>query len=476
MNQEKGSFSLRKLWSMRGGMREVLPIALPLVISSGANAIMMFCDRVFLARFDDISIRAALPAGVLSFTLCCGFQAVIGYTGTFVAQYFGAKQPREIFRTVFQGLWLSLFAMPLIFLLIPVGLWFIRINGHAPEVVASEELYFVVLMLGGIFLCLNTLFCSYYSGIGRTRLTMVVNIIGAIFNIVADWILIFGCGFIPRMGILGAGLATVVGLIIPSGILCGYFIRDLRRQMGAKGLWQFDWNLSKRICRFGLPAAGHQLIDVASFTLFVMMLGRLGALEQAAANICFSINHLAFAPLYGVGVAASILVGQYQGAQDAKGAEQAGYSALCFGLGYMSLIGASFYFLPHLYLALFSPADAPYTAQELLVTSRPLLRLMAFWGFADLINIILVGALRGAGDTRLPLTVTTVGSWLVWLPVAALLIHFEKGILAQWQFLASYCCVLATVFYFRWRSGVWKSIKVIRTPNKALPAEPLSSI
>ena len=124
---------LRILWHNPGGVREVLPVALPLIISSGANAIMMFCDRVFLARFDSISIQAALPAGVLSFTLCCGFQAVIAYTGTFVAQYYGAKRLDQIVRTVFQGFWLTLAAIPLMMLLIPAGIWLIRSNGHPVE-------------------------------------------------------------------------------------------------------------------------------------------------------------------------------------------------------------------------------------------------------------------------------------------------------------------------------------------------------
>ncbi|MGN0827324.1 MAG: MATE family efflux transporter [Kiritimatiellia bacterium] len=467
---------LRILWHNPGGVREVLPVALPLIISSGANAIMMFCDRVFLARFDSISIQAALPAGVLSFTLCCGFQAVIAYTGTFVAQYYGAKRLDQIVRTVFQGFWLTLTAIPLMMLLIPAGIWLIRSNGHPVDVVASEELYFSVLMVGGVFLCVNALLSGYFCGVGKARLTMYVNLVGAGFNIGADWLLIFGNWGLPRMGIFGAGLATVLGVTIPGMILFLCFLRELARGPRPKGFWRPDLALCRRICRFGLPAAGHQLIEVSAFTAFVMLLGRLGALELAAGNICFSINHLAFAPLYGLGVAASILVGRYQGARESGLAERAGWSSVVVGLGYMGVVGGSFLLVPDWYLSLFGANQAEYSIGELLGTGMPLLRLMAFWGFADLVNIVLVGALRGAGDTRVPLLVTTLGSWLVWLPVAGWMVWRQCSILAQWQYLAGYCWVLAGVFLWRWLRGRWKSIRVIHTPGDLALMEPPGAV
>jgi MATE family multidrug resistance protein len=88
-------------------------LAYPLFVSMGAFTVMQFCDRIFLARYSSISIQAALPAGILSFTLICFFQALAGYAGTFVAQYHGARDPEGCVRATAQGLWIALVSWPL---------------------------------------------------------------------------------------------------------------------------------------------------------------------------------------------------------------------------------------------------------------------------------------------------------------------------------------------------------------------------
>jgi len=95
-----------------GGIRELLRVAYPLILSMGAFTVMQFCDRIFLARASSLSIQAALPAGVLSWTFVCVFQALAGYAGTFVAQYHGAGDARGCVRATAQGLWLAWLSWP----------------------------------------------------------------------------------------------------------------------------------------------------------------------------------------------------------------------------------------------------------------------------------------------------------------------------------------------------------------------------
>ena len=110
-----------------GGYREMLRVAYPLLLSMGTFTIMQFTDRIFLAHYSSVAIQAALPAGILSFTLICFFHALAGYAGTFVAQYHGAGQPEGCVRATAQGIWMSLFSWPAIVALIPAGFWMMKV-------------------------------------------------------------------------------------------------------------------------------------------------------------------------------------------------------------------------------------------------------------------------------------------------------------------------------------------------------------
>ncbi len=458
-----------------GSISVILPIALPLIISSGSNALMQFCDRIFLARLDSVSIQAALPGGVLSFTLCCIFQAIAGYTGTFVAQYHGAGNPYSAKHSTAQGLWLSVLMLPMMMMMVPVGLYIIHISGHEELVTKAENLYFCLLMLGGIFLSLNATLSGYYSGIGRTQVTMTANIAGAVLNVFLDYILIFGKFGCPRMGIAGAAVATVIGVSVPSIVMGALFLRETRGiEGGRRKLFTLDWPLIRRVLRFGVPSGIHLFIDVGAFAAFVMLVGKLPALQFAASNIGFSINHLAFAPLFGVGVAASVVVGQYQGANDSNSAYRAGWSAVKIGLIYISVLGLSFAFLPEMYYSLFGAKGAEYSLEELLSVGRPLMRMLAMWCFFDALNIVIGGALKGAGDTKFVMWYMFIGSWGLWLPGVCVIYKCGGDILAMWRFTAGITMLFSIGFLTRWMMGRWRSIKVIDAPysHEPPPAPP----
>jgi MATE family multidrug resistance protein len=226
-------------------------------------------------------------------------------------------------------------------------------------------------------------------------------------------------------------------------------------------IWRPDGPLLRRILRFGTPSGLQLLMDMGSFTLFIMLTGRMGDIAQAASNIAFSINHLAFAPTLGFGIAAATIVGQHQGARNTPAAERAGGTALRLGLMYMTLIGLTFIFLPHVYFDLFNPKDATFTSAELLGIGRKMLIMVTIWGFFDSISIILCGALKGAGDTRFVMIYMAIGGWLFFVPGSLVIVWLGLGILTLWAWLALYVCLFAIGVWIRWHGGRWKDIKLI---------------
>lgn len=468
-------FFHRESWNAPGGYAEVLRVAYPLVISMGSFTMMQFCDRMFLAWYSATSIQAALPAGILSFTFVCGFMALAGYAGTFVAQYHGAGEPAGCSLSTAQGVILSLASWPVMLALMPLGQWILRTSGHAPAVLVEELDYFNILMLGAVASPLGAAISSYFTGRGDTLTNMYANLAGNLVNVVLDYMMIFGHWGCPEMGIRGAAWATVIsGFIGPAIMLALYFRPAENRACATRRNFRFKAALMVRMIRFGLPSAAHLLLDVGSFSLFVLWTGRMGAAALAASNIALAINNIAFMPLIGMSIAASILVGQYQGRRDSATAEKAGWMALKVGWAYMFVVAMTFVLLPRMYFGLFTGRGPGTVAlDEVLPVGRFLLLMMATWGMLDTVNLVLSGALKGAGDTRFVMYYSVAMGWGVWIVgEAIILLVLDLSIKWAWAWLAIYVFLMALGFLARYRSGRWKTIELLDRQTPLQPNRP----
>ncbi len=450
-----------------GSYREVIRIAWPLVVSMGSFTLMQFIDRMFLAWYSPVSIQAAMPAGILSFTFVCTFFALCGYANTFVAQYHGADDPEGCSRSTAQAVWLAFLSWPLLVMLIPLGLWFLEISDHAPAVLAEEKLYFTILTAGGVTVPLGAAISSFFTGRGETRTNMVATIAGNVVNLVLDYALIFGKWGFPEMGIKGAAIATLIaGLVTPAILFTLYFSRRYDAIYRTRSHLRIQWKLMVRMVRFGLPSGLNLLSEIGSFSLFILIAGKLGELSLAVSNIALSINTLAFLPLIGLNIAAATLVGQYQGRGDHATAAKAAFRSVIVGVGYVSAIGLTYILFPAFYFSLFTfRADGGFRLDDLMTTGRWLLVIMAFWGLMDAVNVILAGALKGAGDTRFVLIYSTLVSWFLWVPgVMVIVLLLGLGLLSMWFWASVFVAVLATGYVIRFRGGKWKTIEVIESP------------
>ncbi len=447
-----------------GGWRELMQLAWPLIISSGTFAVLNFCDRLFLSWYSEEAFRASLPAGILFFTLVCGFMALAGFTNTFVAQFWGAGDREGCARATAQGIIFSLLSIPLIMLLTPVGLWFLRISGHGPEVLALEEEYFKILIWGGGGMALSSALGSFFSGRGKTFVIMSCNIVANGINVLLNYAFIFGKWGMPEMGIAGAGWATVIGSwISPLIFALLYFSKPVNAAFGTLRTLRFDRWLFARMIRFGLPSGIHLFLDVAAFTVFVMLVGRMGPVAHIASNIALSVNLIAFMPMIGMGMAAAILVGQYLGRNQPAHAERMGWLALKIGIGYTVLVGLSFLLFPAAYAKVFegnAVGTVPFA--ELMAMVRILLVMLAIWGTADAAAIVVSGALKGAGDTHFVMYFQSAVAWgFLVLGQLLLVFVFKCGVYASWAWTLLYIVILGVGFILRFRSGRWKSIDLL---------------
>jgi multidrug resistance protein, MATE family len=447
----------------QGGYAEVLRVAIPLILSTASLTIMLFVSRMLLSWYGASSVAASTPGGVTFFTICSFFCGTAQYTNTLVAQHHGAGDKPACARAVWQGVFFALLSAPLFVTCIPLGNMVLAWAGHEAEVLRQEQEYFSILMLGGVALPINAALSSFFSGRGRTTVVLYGNLLGNVADAVLAYVLIFGKFGFPEMGIRGAGLAAAVTGVLP-GLYWGWLFLSSRYQPTYRTRAQCRWDgkLFRMLLRFGLPAGIQFFLDVASFTLFVLLIGRMGEIDLAACNIVLSIELLSFLPMVGMSLATATLVGEYMGRGNHEVAQRCVYSALKLAMAYSFFFSFLYAAVPGVFLDLFG-SDAQHGAfREIVARGVILLRIVAFYCVFNNMFILFSGALSGAGDTRFTMWTQTGISWLFFVPsVYAVISYVPGGMLAAWICLLVYVVVLGTVFLLRFRSGHWKTIKMV---------------
>ena len=455
-------------------MRELIGIATPLVLSTASFTVMHFIDRVMLAWYSDVTAAASVCGGILAFMFISFFLGVAEYTNTFVAQYHGAGDRRMVSVSVWQGVYVAVVSGLLLLALKPVGLRVIEWFGHEAPVRAAERAYFSIMVAGGIWPLVNCALSSFFSGRGDTWTVMWVNTGASFLNGVLNYFLIFGSWGAPELGIRGAAYATVISSATGTAV---YFVLLMRRrwriEYGMQRYWAPRFRSLLQLVRYGGPSGVSFGLDIAAFTVFVLLMGTHGTVQLIASNITLSINMLAFMPMLGCSIGTSIMVGQYIGRNDKETAERAAYAGLRLTVGYMIVMGTLFLTVPRVFFMCFKGTGiAPDVFVQVVAYGRVLLAFLAVMGVLDAVNTTCSGALKGAGDTWFTMWAQVVIAWVVFVPPVWLMLRvWHMGINWAWAWLLVYVACLAITFALRFRRGRWKTIEIRETPTPPLVPE-----
>jgi multidrug resistance protein, MATE family len=452
-------------WSRPCGGRDVLRMAVPLIVSTGAWTVMNFTDRMFLLWHSETSMAAALPAGMLHFALVCFPLGVASYVNTFVAQYHGAGRPRRIGPAVWQGIRFGLYCFPLFLAMIPLSPWIFKVAGHKTELASLEALYFQTALFGAGAEIMAASMAGFFTGRGVTWVVMVVDSSASALNIVLDYAWIFGQWGFPALGIEGAAWATVVSLwsrvvIYGALMLLPRFQKRYRTWRGRR----FNPSLFRRLLRYGGPSGLQLFVEIAGFTLFLLLVGNLGENAMAATTLAFNVNCLAFVPTLGLGMALSVIVGQQLGQNNPKLAARATWTSLCMALTYMGTMALVYVLFPNLLLKGHEWGMSPSKLaefNELRHTTVVLLRFVAAYCLFDAMCVVFTGTLKGAGDTRFIMIVSLL---LTPVPVAAAWVgihFFGLGLVWCWIAITLWICVSGVIYLTRFLQGRWRHMRVI---------------
>ena len=420
---------------------------------------------MFLSWYSTDALAAAAPTSILGFAAISFFLGTSGYVGTFVAQYTGARRNERVGPAMWQGIYFSIIGGFIVVLTMFLSDPLFDFIGHDPKVVELEKIYWKYLAIGGFFPILAGPISAFFSGRGKTYPVMWASFAATALNIVLNYLLIFGNFGLPEMGIAGAGLSTVLSGLLNLLILATLlFSRYNRRNFNTISGWQFEKPLFLRLINFGMPSGLQFFADMASFSIFLLIIGRLGAVELAASNVALNISLLAFMPMLGMGIAVNILVGQSLGADKPDAANRATFSGLHIASVYMGTLSLLYFLVPNIFIH-------PFTLKADFAAIRPhaelALKCVAVWSLFDSIGIIASSALKGAGDTKFILySVIIVSILMLIIPTYVGIEILGWGLKSAWSAGIAYIICLSTVFALRYRQGKWRSMRVIEGDTK----------
>lgn len=446
---------------MLAATREVFRVALPLMVSAGTFSLVLFADRTLLLFYDGTSMSASMAGGNLFWVLVCMPVGIASMTGAIVSQYVGAGEEQKIGRFLWQSVWMSLLAAPLFAVFAVISPWLFEASGQPAELVPLEATYMRLLLLGAIGMVLETALSGFFSGTERTGVIMWVSLASGLLNLVLDVVLIFGFGPIPEMGIAGAAIGSVISFwfktICYAAMLWGPRYNHAYAIRAGLGL---DRALLWKLLYFGFPAGLMYLTESAGFAAIVLRIGRLGDIPLRATTMAINFNMVAFIPLVGVSIAASVLVGRHLLQSGPARAARSVYAALMIGLLYSGTWFVGYLVVPDWMMSLYEFDHNGEAETEAIEIARGLLAFVAVYVVLDAAQLIVAGALRGAGDTWFVLLsgfsvsalALTIG--LIWEPDAGRL-HW------WWWMITLWICLLATVMIARFLFGSWKKMRMV---------------
>jgi len=439
----------------------MLTLAVPVVMAELGWMTMGLVDTLMVGRIGPEAIGAVGIGSSLFMGVCIFAMGLLLGLDTLVSHAFGAGRIDECHRWLAYGVTLSLLlSIPVTILVLALssalGRW-----GLHPAVLALTQPYLDVLAWSIPPLLLYASFRRYLQGMGVVRPVMIALVLANILNAFVNWLLIFGHWGAPALGVRGSAWGTVVARVVMAGVLLGVIVYRERSLVASRlpRLQRNDpliasrrgLNLEpmRRLLALGLPAASQVTLEVGVFAAATALAGRLAPAALAAHQIAVNFVALTFMVPLGIASAGAVRVGHAIGRRDYEGAARSGWTAILFGVAFMSCAAAVFLLIPRTLIGAFTSEPA------VLSIGVSLLFVGAIFQLFDGVQGVSTGVLRGLGDTRTPMLWNLAGHWFIGLPLGyTLCFVMGLGVVGLWWGLSTGLIICGVALLTAWSRRV----------------------
>ena len=454
--------------------KSVMTLAIPAVLRMSLQTIVGVAALAIIGRLGTEAAAAVGLGNRLVFFFIGVLMALSIGTTALVARFTGAKDPGRAEEAVRQSVILAFFIgigvalLGYLYAEDAIRIMIFLQDDLDQTVIAWGGIYLrwlSVSMVLGVFLFIAN---AALQGAGDMKTPLYLMVVVNVINVFLAYVLIYGYGPFPQLGITGAAIAGGVSRAIggAAGLLV-LFSGRFAAYMPWYGPYRFHVPMIRALIFVGVPAAIENLVRQSAQMIYTILIGGLGTVAIAANTFAMSAQSFSFMPGFGFSVAATSLVGQNLGAKQPDKAEQAGWESLKWSVYFMSVMGLIFFFFPRQVLAIYT--NDP-TVMELAV---PCLRVIAISQPFLASIMVLAGGLRGAGDTRWVMYITAAGNWGIRLVFSYLLgFSLGWGLTGVWIAMGLDMILRGILTLWRFRSGKWKDIE-LPTDDQDDPAQGL---
>ncbi|MBL7472640.1 MATE family efflux transporter [Robertkochia sediminum] len=432
-----------------------LRLAAPVILGMLGHTFVGFADNVMVGQLGTAQL-AAVSLGnsfvFIAMSLGIGFTTAIT---PLVAEADGSGDVEKGRLAFSHGLVLSTIIGIALFLVVLLGKPLMDLMKQPDEVVALALPYLDIVALSLVPLVMFQALKQFSDGLSMTKYPMYVTVVANVVNIVLNYLLIFGKFGFPQLGIIGAGIGTLVSRVLL--VLLLWRLLKSRKRI-AKYLEDIQFfklkrTMVKKVFDLGFPSALQMFFEVGIFTAAVWLSGVLGKNPQAANQIALNLSSMTYMVGVGLSVAAMVRVGNQKGLKDFSELRRIAFSVFFLTFLIMTIFATSFVvfrdWLPTLYLDQNDMINLVDNSEVISIASQ-LLLIAAIFQISDGFQVVFLGALRGLQDVKLPTVITFIAYWVVGFPISYFLgLHFGLGNIGIWIGLLSGLTVAAVFLYFR---------------------------
>lgn len=438
----------------RDKLNLVLWLSMPAILGQLSTIVMQYIDTMMVGR---LGATATASIGLVSTTcwLFGGLSASIGAGfGVLVAQHIGAKE-NDVARSVLRQALLVCLLMGVVISLFCVSIhtwWPLRLGG-TPEVAALSSKYFLIWSLTVPVMQLLFLSNGMLRSSGNMKIPMLLGVLMCGLDVIFNFI------FIPLWGVVGAALATSLAGIITTACSFSYLVTrspELRLVGESLSRFTFQFPIIRRSLKIGLPMAVEHVVFCGAQIVSTIIVAPLGPVAIAANTIGVVVESLCYMPGYGIGDAATTLIGQSYGARRGDLIRSFSILTVGLGMGVMGLLGILMYWAAPELMQMMTP-DLAVQAEGTVA-----LRIEAFAEPMYAASIVVYGVFMGLGDTLVPCILNLGSIWLVRIPLAAILAR-TMGLRGVWLAMCIELTVRGIIFLLRLKL---KKIKIYENNTK----------